>query len=283
MKKAAFVSLSFIATVFLLSYSVAVAEESAQLREARNRAAQGDAAAMTDIGGAYFAGTDGLKQDRAEGIKWFKKGAAGGNVHAMNNLGIVYRDGVSVVRDPVEAHAWFMKAAEAGHTGAQFSVSDNYRSGTGVERDLDEAEKWAGKAAEREYLPAIRMLGVIALTRYQSTKNEEQARRAAKWMRKAADRGDATAQYNLGLLYRQGSGVQQDEAEAVRWLRKAADAGDDYAQLALGRSYLRGRGVEQDYGEARRWLETALKSKDPSVQGAAKEELAKIPTKRVSP
>jgi hypothetical protein len=34
---------------------------------------------------------------------------------------------------------------------------------------------------------------------------------AARWYRKAADQGDAGAQYNLGLMFDQGRGVAQSD------------------------------------------------------------------------
>jgi uncharacterized protein len=42
-------------------------------------------------------------------------------------------------------------------------------------------------------------------------------------IRPLADQGDASAQYNLGLMYANGQGAPQDYAAAVRWFRKAAD------------------------------------------------------------
>ncbi len=39
----------------------------------------------------------------------------------------------------------------------------------------------------------------------------------------AANQGHAGAQSNLGIIYRQGQGVAQNDAEAVRWSQKAAD------------------------------------------------------------
>ena len=44
------------------------------------------------------------------------------------------------------------------------------------------------------------------------------------------DQGDADAQYNLGVLYSKGWGVPQDRAESVKWYRKAAHRGDATAQ-----------------------------------------------------
>ena len=41
-----------------------------------------------------------------------------------------------------------------------------------------------------------------------------------------AEKGNAPAQFNLGLMYDNGRGVPKDEAEAVKWYRKAADQGD---------------------------------------------------------
>ena len=38
-----------------------------------------------------------------------------------------------------------------------------------------------------------------------------------------AEAGDAEAQYNLGLMYANGQGVEQDDKEAVKWWRKAAE------------------------------------------------------------
>ena len=49
-----------------------------------------------------------------------------------------------------------------------------------------------------------------------------------------AEAGNATAQYNLGLLYDKGQGVPQDDQEALRWWRKAAEQGLAKAQAALG-------------------------------------------------
>ena len=47
-------------------------------------------------------------------------------------------------------------------------------------------------------------------------------REAVKWYRKAAGQGHTLAQYNLGVMYRNGEGVPLDDREAVKWWRKAA-------------------------------------------------------------
>lgn len=68
--------------------------------------------------------------------------------------------------------------------------------------------------------------------------------------RAAANRGEAWAQFNLGVCYDNGDGVEKDLREAVRWYRKAAEQGDASAQCNLGWCYEAGIGVEKDLGEA---------------------------------
>ena len=48
---------------------------------------------------------------------------------------------------------------------------------------------------------------------------------AAQWFRKAAERGVADSQYNLGILYARGIGVDQNLAESYKWFALAAAAG----------------------------------------------------------
>jgi len=44
-------------------------------------------------------------------------------------------------------------------------------------------------------------------------------------LRAAAEQGDASAQYNLGVMYLEGLGVKQDSVEAYAWIRTAAAQG----------------------------------------------------------
>lgn len=58
---------------------------------------------------------------------------------------------------------------------------------------------------------------------------------AIKYFQKAAEKGNANAQYNLGCCYEYGKGVSVDYTEAVKWYRKAAEQGDEDAKKALER------------------------------------------------
>ena len=68
--------------------------------------------------------------------------------------------------------------------------------------------------------------------------------------REAAEQGDAKAQFKLGVMYKRGYGVVQDNSAAVKWFRVAAEQGDVKAQFNFGQMFRKGDGVERDYVEA---------------------------------
>jgi hypothetical protein len=80
---------------------------------------------------------------------------------------------------------------------------------------------------------------------------------AVERYRKAAEQGNAIAQFNLGVMYEQGRGVGQSDTKAVAWFRKAAEQGYAYAQFNLGFMYEEGRGVGQSDAEAVAWYRKA--------------------------
>lgn len=80
---------------------------------------------------------------------------------------------------------------------------------------------------------------------------------SAKWFRLAADQGYAPAQFNLGNAYKNGNGVEQDDLKAAEWWRKAADQDFAPAQFNLATQYYFGRGVQKDEETAIRWYRRA--------------------------
>ncbi len=101
---------------------------------------------------------------------------------------------------------------------------------------------------------------------------------AVKWYRKAAAQGQAEAQYNLGVMYDDGQGVTQDYAEAVRWYRKAAEQGVAPAQARLGIMYYEGHGVVQDYVQAHMWLNLAAARGGGDAYAKVRDIVAKLMT-----
>jgi TPR repeat protein len=80
---------------------------------------------------------------------------------------------------------------------------------------------------------------------------------ALTWFRRSADQGYARAQSRLGFIYAYGDEVPQDYAVAVKWFKLAAAQGHAKAQYNLGTLYRNGRGVPQDFMMAHLWLNLA--------------------------
>lgn len=70
---------------------------------------------------------------------------------------------------------------------------------------------------------------------------------------KLAQEGDSVAQNDLGILYAEGEGVGQDDAEAIEWFLKSAEQGNSYAACNLALHYGSGRGVKRDVIETLKW------------------------------
>ena len=91
---------------------------------------------------------------------------------------------------------------------------------------------------------------------------------AVKWYLKAANQGLAIAQVNLALMYDDGQGVETNYTEAAKWSRKAAEQGNiGGAQKFLGWMYFAGHGVPQDYAESVKWYRKAAEQGDADAQG----------------
>jgi hypothetical protein len=81
-----------------------------------------------------------------------------------------------------------------------------------------------------------------------------------------AKAGDARAQYQLGVMYQRGEGVDADTTEAARWYGLAADQGYAPSKINLARLHHTGDGVAHDHDAAARLAEQAAKSGNTDAQ-----------------
>ena len=69
--------------------------------------------------------------------------------------------------------------------------------------------------------------------------------------------GNATAQFELGVMYYFGNGMERSDPEAAFWLSKSANGGNIDAQELLGSMYFFGEGVPHDRVQAFVWWTVA--------------------------
>jgi TPR repeat protein len=159
------------------------------LSELTPLAENGDAEAQYTLGIIYSQG-QGVLQDDAEAVKWYRRAADQGYVLAQGNLGYMFSKGRGVVQNDGEAMKWFWMAAEQGQGSAQYNVGLRYHKGQGVLQDYVEAKRW---------------------------------------YRMAAVQGIAQAQHNLGYMYSTGKGVTQDYVTSHVWFNIASANGHEGA------------------------------------------------------
>lgn len=117
-------------------------------------------------------------------------------------------------------------SACGGDEFAQYEIGLIYESGTGAPGDLKQAAKWYKRAAARKSGTAPIFLAPVGNQRTGWVMPIESG---------PASRGDADAQYRLGLLYLEGRGVEQSRKRAKKWLKRAAKQGHQEAAWLLER------------------------------------------------
>ena len=86
--------------------------------------------------------------------------------------------------------------------------------------------------------------------------------KAMKWYLKAAGKGNAHAQCQIGNMYNSAQGVTADYSTALKWFLKSANQGNTEAQRHIGDLYLAGRGVTHNYSTALQWYNKAVANGD---------------------
>jgi len=192
---------------------------------------------------------------RKKAIENFKKFAELGNAKAQRSLGDVYQ--IAPVND-TECIRWYTKAAKQKDAIAQYNLGSFYR----YKREYSKSIAWLQTAALHGHCKAQDELDEISSFELGSSPE------AVEWYKKAAEQGNAVAQYRLAEIYSRGDGVAKDENEAFKWYKKAAEHGYPEAQSLLGGFYQYGLGynVDKDNQEAFKWYKRAAQQGDVDGQ-----------------
>ena len=245
----------------------------------------------------------GIEKNQEEAVMLYRKAAEKGMVSAMNNLAEMYGRGSGITQDQAEATRWFMRAAERGLATepalsiAEWHLGQRYASGTGVTQDSREALRWLRKAIEHGVLRAWIDIGGVYETGGSIPKDQAEAVRcyvyavqvyeAEDAIRRLADDGISEAQYQFGVIYRDGikrpyKPTNPNPVQAVNWFGKAAELGHAKAQCALAYMYFNGAGVTKSIVLAYKWNSLAQnQTKDGEAAvwaGKFTAELAKLMT-----
>lgn len=158
--------------------------------------------------------------DRRTAYQWCKRAADGGYVPALVLLSAFYAEGWGDVhRDDLQALTLLHRAAEAGYAHAAALLATAYTEGIRVPADQAKGRSFLIQAAESGDASSQFMLGIELL----ESADLQQKRAGARWIKAAADQDIAAAHRQLANLYEEGSaGLPHDEARA-RAHRQRAD------------------------------------------------------------
>jgi len=249
-------------------------------------------AAQYNLGSAYMLG-DGVPEDKPEGFKWFKKAAEEGSAENYWRLGICYDEGQGVAKNPEEAFECFEKAANMGHLTSQVRIGLSYIEGKGVEQEdrkgyawlfVADANGWEGgenlEKSLGEYLEGEQIKEAQELAQQMMKANADlvgdnnippteddqpPSEERVALIREGAEKGHVDSMFLMGVLYRDGWGVDKDGEQAALWFNLAARQGDGSSAFCLSVMYLYGEGIEQDRVVANVWATVAFAKR---IEGA---------------
>lgn len=128
--------------------------------------------------------------------------------------------------DPAAAVAIWKPLAEKGNADAAFNLGQAYRLGRGVPIDLSEAQAWLGRAARKDHVDAQVTLGLLLFENGNRTSG-------LRWLKGAAEKGEARAMLVYGTALFNGDGVPSDPVAAYAYVSRAAAQGLAPAKLTL--------------------------------------------------
>lgn len=199
----------------------------------------------------------------------YETAAFAGNTAAMNNLGVLYHNGLLGEKDYGKALEWYVRAARGrrdyavignktyflyyspGEIGAKVNIAKLYEYGLGVDAN--------GEAAFELYQEAITdgdLTAYYDLARCyeKGIGTDVDTNKAIKYYKIAIKNGSLDALAKMGWYYYNGIIVPRDGDMAHDLLKKAVNRGDAGACCYLAQYYYDGIYIAKDYNKVLQYL-----------------------------
>ena len=161
---------------------------------------------------------------KCEAVKWLLRSAYYCNPDAQYHLAKCYEEGYGVIINETKAVSLYRDAALNGNNSAQLKMADYYLYGRIVKKDVNEALRWFSMSDAE--ITDIDLLTIGNCFEEGDGINEDKEK-AVEYYRKAAEKGNTTAQYKLGRCYEYGIGIGIDDTSAKLWYWKASHKNED--------------------------------------------------------
>lgn len=233
-------------------------------------AEQGNAKAQFILGILYLA-----EESNEKMYKMLSRSAEQGFAEAEYMLGIMYLEGeVCVEQSYTKAYELLSRAVNHGCVGAKYQLGLLYKEGLGVETNYTKAFEMFNNFLNEQEIQREAKCSILGLDieqrydmvykeYYKSIEKWEDEVCKGKLMDQILDdlfntlqaeclrvNSIEEAEYQLGLLYKDGKGIEQSYIKAFVLFSNAVEQGNKDAEFELGLLYLKGQGVKQDYNMA---------------------------------
>ena len=168
-------------------------------------------------------------------------------------------------KDYAAAVSIWRPLAEAGDADAAFNLGQAYRLGRGVPINLSAAQTWLQRAADKNHVEAQGTLGLLLF-------DSGNRPGGLRWLKSAAEKGDARALLVYGTALFNGDGVQQDPVRAYAYVSRAAAQGLAPAKTTLAQ-------MDQILPVAQRQKGVAMALSMATAQTPVKKSATKAPPK----
>jgi TPR repeat protein len=168
--------------------------------------------AQAQLGLVYFYGL-GVGKSKDDAIKWVEKSIKELTADKCYEQGMKFYNGTEVDQNYEITLLYIQKAAEYHHGLSQVQLALMYLKGNGVQKNHDAAMTWIHKSMNEMKLEECYRQGMIF---YNRTDLENSYYIALLYLNRAS-KANAYAQAQLGYMYLNGIGVDQNHEEAARW------------------------------------------------------------------
>eukprot|EP00026_Physarum_polycephalum_P010097 Phypoly_transcript_10248.p1 GENE.Phypoly_transcript_10248~~Phypoly_transcript_10248.p1 ORF type:complete len:356 (+),score=58.61 Phypoly_transcript_10248:56-1123(+) len=228
------------------------------------KAFQGSATDQYNLGTNFLEGANGFRKNNERGVYWLTQAVNGGEVFALNQLGLCYLEGSGVIKDEKLAFQLIKLGAEKGDVTAMVNAALLSTSGCVTNVDHRLAADFLKDAASKGYGPAAYQLGQLHMHGWGVAQDGSAA---FQFFSSAADEGVLEAHSGLAQCYTDGIGTAPDLERAKQHWLTASYGGDPVALRCVGEKLLDGTdGFMIDREEARRYLERAAIAGDAQAQ-----------------
>jgi TPR repeat protein len=159
-----------------------------------------------------------------QAIPYWEQAANRGSAEAQYYLWRMHTEGWGGLEDFNVGLSFLRKAADQGYGKAELELAECHADEIiGGKSYAEEAIYWGTRAFEHGFVEAAKIVANMYAVERPGVKKDDAL--AFSWFRKAAEAGDAYAQYQVGVSYEHGLGVEKSKEDACNWYKKARITG----------------------------------------------------------